>query len=86
MIGSRKGRGGEGFALGLLLGPIGILIAWAMKGNRRTCPACQSLIHQGATVCPFCREHIKAVAVGGLPPPNKTLDQIGLFAAITMAW
>ena len=49
MIGRSKGQAANGFALGLLLGPFGILFALLMKGNRLTCHACRSSIHAEAT-------------------------------------
>jgi hypothetical protein len=55
MVGSRKGAGGTGFCLGILLGPLGILIAVFMKGSRRQCVYCKELIHPKATVCPHCQ-------------------------------
>ena len=40
-IGSNKGRGGEGFALGLVLGPVGWIIA-ALLDYPIKCPVCKS--------------------------------------------
>lgn len=54
-LGKRKGRGGVGFLLGLLFGPIGILVVLAIRGNRKTCPACKELIHKEAIRCPRCQ-------------------------------
>ena len=50
----RGGHLGAGFALGLFLGPLGILLAFLMGG--RACPACRSRIHAQATKCPRCQE------------------------------
>lgn len=58
MIGSRKGRGGLGFFLGFFFGPFGILFALLIQGNRRECPACRSMIHKEATICPHCQTAI----------------------------
>ena len=55
MIGSGKGATGSGFFLGLILGPLGILIAIFMKGNRRKCPSCHEVIDPTAMKCPKCQ-------------------------------
>jgi hypothetical protein len=50
-------RGGSpltGAALGLFLGPLGVVIAAVMGG--KVCPACRSRMHVQATTCPRCRE------------------------------
>ena len=54
MISSRKGEWGTGFLLGFLLGPIGVLLALFMRGNRKECCHCRALIHKLATVCSHC--------------------------------
>jgi hypothetical protein len=58
MIGRRKGAGCVGFVVGLILGPIGIIIALVMKGNRKACPFCKELVNRDATVCPHCQKDI----------------------------
>ena len=55
MIGSGKGSGGTGFILGILFGPLGILIAIFMKGDRRRCPSCHEYIDPTAKKCPKCQ-------------------------------
>ena len=54
-IADQKNAGMPGFWLGLLLGPIGIVIAAVALDNRPQCPACRSRIERGASVCPACR-------------------------------
>jgi hypothetical protein len=54
MIGAEKGEGCCAFVLGVLLGPIGIVIALLVKGNRKRCASCKELIHKDASACPKC--------------------------------
>ena len=68
MIMSNKGRSGcGGFALGFLLGPIGLVIALVMQtdhkelesrslseGDMRKCPSCAELVRAEAQKCRFC--------------------------------
>jgi hypothetical protein len=58
LIGKEKGQGGFGALLGLLLGPIGLLIILVMAGNKIKCPYCQEKIHIDATKCPYCQSMI----------------------------
>jgi len=68
MVMSNKGRSGcGGFAMGFLLGPIGLIIALVMgadhremektelaSGNMRKCPQCAEVIRVEAKKCRFC--------------------------------
>jgi hypothetical protein len=58
VIGANKNAGCAGFTLGFLLGPIGLLIAIFMKGDRLPCPACREYISTSATKCPKCGSDI----------------------------
>jgi DNA-directed RNA polymerase subunit RPC12/RpoP len=58
MIGSSKGAGSSGFFLGFLLGPLGIIIALVMSGNKIKCPYCKKEIDPKAIKCPYCQSEI----------------------------
>ena len=58
-----------GFLVGVLLGPIGLLISFFIKPSKRKqmqgkreCPHCRSLIDARATVCPHCQREIEPTA------------------------
>ena len=75
MIMSNKGRSGcGGFALGFLLGPIGLVIALVMgadhremekrslrQGEMRKCPTCAELVRIEATKCRYCGSELPSV-------------------------
>ena len=55
VIMDKKGKSGcLGFFLGVLLGPIGVLIALATTG--RVCPYCRKSIPEKASICPYCQK------------------------------
>jgi hypothetical protein len=67
MIGKEKGRSGDGFCLGIVLGPIGLIIIALMRPvGEKECPHCRSKIHGEATVCPHCQRE--------QPAPVKAVD------------
>jgi hypothetical protein len=55
LIGSRKGNPVAGLLMGILLGPLGVVIA-LLSGdkNRAPCMHCAELILKKATICPHC--------------------------------
>jgi hypothetical protein len=56
IIASNRGeRNLTAFLVGLLLGPIGVLLA--LTGGKR-CPHCMSKIHAAANICPKCLREI----------------------------
>lgn len=74
MIGSSKGRSGAGFALGFLLGPLGVIITLFLKpdtakveeealgsGGMRKCPFCAELVKTEALVCKHCQRNLPAL-------------------------
>lgn len=54
MIGASKGEGCASFALGVILGPFGIIIALLSKGNQKKCPFCKEYVQKDAIVCKHC--------------------------------
>jgi len=69
IIGSQKGEGIAGFIFGLILGPIGILVALSSSGNRRPCPYCKEMIHRQALACPRCQRDLTTPEAQGLASP-----------------
>lgn len=60
-----KGRQGEGLLLGLILGPLGLLLIFAISDKRPKCPECKSPINQGARRCAKCGAEIRVASVVG---------------------
>jgi len=73
IIGAKKGLGCASFAVGLLFGPFGILIAHMSKGHLKTCPHCREQVHWEATACPRCTRPID--------PAASTLEPLDLSSA-----
>lgn len=61
LIGRIKARVMDGFCLGLVLGPIGLIIAFLLKDNtRKPCPYCKESIKKTAVLCPHCHQELIA--------------------------
>lgn len=73
-IGERKGNRRDGFILGLLFGPLGVLFAFLLDDKRAsTCPRCKKQniqtnmfcchcgtdMHRKVIMCPHCSKVIK---------------------------
>jgi uncharacterized membrane protein YeaQ/YmgE (transglycosylase-associated protein family) len=73
-LGDRKGQRGEGFALGVLLGPLGCVFALFLQEKRElVCPRCKKNnvvtnaycsfcgadVHSKVIMCPHCSKVIK---------------------------
>ncbi len=82
-----KGRSGAaGFLAGVLLGPIGVILALASgrnekglerravnSGELRKCPHCAELIKTDAKVCRYCGRDVEPIPASyGAPPPGPT--------------
>lgn len=50
-----------GFLLGLLLGPLGVLLIFAVSDLRPKCPDCKSVLNAGARKCAKCGAAITAL-------------------------
>lgn len=70
-IATNKGRSGAWFFVGLLFGPIGILVALIISkdsdelgrqgvetGDNRKCPFCAEIIKAEAKICRFCQKEL----------------------------
>jgi hypothetical protein len=59
-VGKRKGQAATGCLLGLVAGPLGVLLIAIAEGDgRRPCPKCDERISRKAAVCPHCRSEIR---------------------------
>jgi len=71
LIGSMKGHTTLGFFLGLLLGPIGLIIIAMHQDDRFKCPACGGSIVPGKPRCKNCGVEIsQCVAAATHPCPR----------------
>lgn len=55
-----RGRELVGFLLGLILGPLGLLLIFAISDQRPKCPDCKSPVLPGARKCARCGGEIRA--------------------------
>lgn len=89
IIGNPKGRGGDGFLLGILFGPIGILIILVIKGNRKTCPFCKELINKEAVRCSRCQKELVSTMdnpnqIPTIPPKKNILKQPAFWVLLIL--
>lgn len=57
-IGRERGRGGDGFVLGVLLGPLGCLLILCLERRGRKCPECLGVVPDAARKCKHCGSEI----------------------------
>ena len=72
IAGNSKGMAGSGFALGLLLGPIGLIIVLVSHGTRVQCPSCREYVMADARKCRFCGTEFTAPLATQLAGPTIT--------------
>ncbi|MEI6125375.1 MAG: hypothetical protein WCQ99_02370 [Pseudomonadota bacterium] len=70
-IGSKKNEGGSALLFGLLLGPIGILLAILSSGYKPICPFCKETIKNNATVCKHCKKDLPEIK--GIKPKTSAV-------------
>lgn len=59
-IGDRREATYSAVALGVLLGPLGVLITALAIDGRAKCPHCGTRRERGFSVCPACRREVAA--------------------------
>lgn len=70
LIGRMKARSMDGFCLGLVLGPLGVIIALLLKDNtRKPCPFCKESIKKTAVLCPHCHQELITKSTQQLETP-----------------
>ena len=58
-IGGHKEAAVGGFFMGLLFGPLGILITAVALDWRQKCPTCLERVNTGAQQCPTCKTDLR---------------------------
>jgi len=86
-IGDGRGRGGWGFWLGCLFGPVGIIIVLLMGERKelrhdlpiriqsrpqRKCPFCAELVLSEAVICRFCQRDLPPALIPDRDPIFRT--------------
>ena len=58
MIGASKGALFPGLIVGLLFGPLGVIISLLSRSGNKRCPYCKEFMHDEATTCPHCQKDV----------------------------
>jgi hypothetical protein len=61
-IGANREAGAAGALMGVLLGPIGILIAAISADGRKKCPQCLERVNTNAKICASCRTPLEWIS------------------------
>lgn len=69
MIGRGRGRGPEGFALGVFFGIIGWIITAVLSEKGAKCPACHGVVPAAAQRCKHCGSDLGKPAAAPAPAP-----------------
>jgi hypothetical protein len=64
VIGQFHGNRFRGFLLGLVLGPIGVIVELLAGAYRRPCPVCKKQIWKSAHECPHCHRDVAPERTG----------------------
>lgn len=75
VVGSSKEAGAAGFGLGLLLGPIGCIIAAFIDGRPR-CPICRERVSTGTQLCPHCQHNFRAARQQAIEELEEEYEEI----------
>ncbi len=65
LISIPRGNAVIGFIVGLLLGPLGILVVLFISDRRPRCMHCKQLVEADDVICPHCRKETRLSRIPG---------------------